>query len=262
MPVYRGAICGSRWRRIAAGGNGRTRCGAPSGSRARRRGFGAPSRRSDVGDGTATRYDHIRAHRGGGAAQVIGESPPPVPSKNRRKGEAVRIFTVASSPEGAGRHYHPGRAVVDVVASPSRNLRLPAGNAPAGVDFRKGEILLARGTHLPLRDLSLAAGKELMADLSGAPPPNRDSCTASTNLSCQGCSTPAASDRLFQWLRAAGSGPPVGSRDPSISALHRYTVEPTTRGILRATRDSAPTILITTAGLRSSDSRPLVKQSL
>src|SRR5208337_28750 len=74
-------------------------------------------------------------------------------------GEAVRIFTGGVIPEGADAVVIQEDTVVDgghvtirEAARPGRHIR------PAGIDFRKGDVLLARGNRLTDRDLSLAAG--------------------------------------------------------------------------------------------------------
>src|SRR5712675_2470896 len=65
------------------------------------------------------------------------------------KGEAVRIFTGGVIPKGADAVIiqedtvvEDGGITITEAAIAGRHMR------PAGVDFRKGEILLARGTHL------------------------------------------------------------------------------------------------------------------
>ncbi len=74
-------------------------------------------------------------------------------------GEAVRIFTGGVIPPGADAVIIQEDTVADgdsititEAAKPGRHIR------PAGVDFRKGDVLLTRGTRLTERDLSLAAG--------------------------------------------------------------------------------------------------------
>src|SRR5882672_3327294 len=75
------------------------------------------------------------------------------------RGEAVRIFTGGVVPEGADAVIiqedtvvEDGGITITEAAIAGRHIR------PAGVDFRKGDVLLARGTRLTDRDLSLAAG--------------------------------------------------------------------------------------------------------
>ena len=74
-------------------------------------------------------------------------------------GEAVRIFTGGVIPEGADAVViqedtvvEDGGITITEAAIPGRHIR------PAGVDFRKGDVLLAAGHRLTDRDLSLAAG--------------------------------------------------------------------------------------------------------
>src|ERR1700692_1497615 len=74
-------------------------------------------------------------------------------------GEAARIFTGGVIPHGAAAVVIQEDTVVDgshvtvtEAAVAGRHIR------PAGVDFRKGDVRLARGTRLTDRDLSLAAG--------------------------------------------------------------------------------------------------------
>src|SRR3979411_1571417 len=101
--------------------------------------------------------------------KVIGEVAAGRPFEKRvGTGEAVRIFTGGGIPDGAAVGVIPDCAVAVVIqedtvvesggititeaAIPGRHIR------PAGIDFRKGDVLLARGTRLADRDLSLAAG--------------------------------------------------------------------------------------------------------
>src|SRR6202051_357032 len=92
--------------------------------------------------------------------KVIGEVAAGRPfEKIVGKGEAVRIFTGGVIPKGADAVIiqedtvvEGGGITITEVAIAGRHIR------PAGVDFRKGDVLLARGTRLTERDLSLAAG--------------------------------------------------------------------------------------------------------
>ena len=92
--------------------------------------------------------------------KVIGEVAAGRPFERKvGAGEAVRIFTGGVIPDGAdaviiqedtgadGDHI-----TITEAAVPGRHIR------PAGVDFREGDVLLARGRRLTDRDLSLAAG--------------------------------------------------------------------------------------------------------
>jgi molybdopterin molybdotransferase len=74
--------------------------------------------------------------------------------------EAVRIFTGGVIPDGADAVVIQEDTVIEgagititEAAIPGRHIR------PAGVDFRTGDVLLACGTRLTDRDLSLAAGQ-------------------------------------------------------------------------------------------------------
>ena len=92
--------------------------------------------------------------------KVIGEVAAGRPfDRNVGAGEAVRIFTGGVIPDGADAVIIQEDTVVDgdhititEAADPGRHIR------PAGVDFREGDVLLAAGSRLTDRDLSLAAG--------------------------------------------------------------------------------------------------------
>ena len=192
--------------------------------------------------------------------KVIGEVAAGRPfEKTVGKGEAVRIFTGGVVPEGADAIIiqedtvvEGGGITITEAAIAGRHMR------PAGVDFRKGEILLARGTHLTDRDLSLAAGMNY-AEL----PVRRRPKVAIL----------ATGDELVMPGSNPGPGQIVYSNGYALRALARQegaetidlgiatdTEEATTRGIRRA-RDSGADILITTGGASVGD-HDLVKQSL
>src|ERR1700681_1429597 len=92
--------------------------------------------------------------------KVIGEVAAGRPfEKTVGAGEAVRIFTGGVIPDGADAVIiqedtvaEDGGITITETALPGRHIR------PAGVDFREGDVLLARGTRLTDRDLSLSAG--------------------------------------------------------------------------------------------------------
>ena len=175
------------------------------------------------------------------------------------KGEAVRIFTGGAVPEGADAVIiqedtvvEDGGITITEAAMAGRHIR------QAGVDFRKGDVLLARGTRLTDRDLSLAAGMN-HAEL----PVRRRPKVAVL----------ATGDELVMPGSAPGPGQIVYSNGYALRALARHegaetidlgvaadTVEATTLGIRRA-RDSGADILITTGGASVGD-HDLVKQSL
>ena len=192
--------------------------------------------------------------------KVIGEVAAGRPfEKTVGKGEAVRIFTGGVVPEGADAIIiqedtvvEGGGITITEAAIAGRHMR------PAGVDFRKGEILLARGTHLTDRDLSLAAGMNY-AEL----PVRRRPKVAIL----------ATGDELVMPGSNPGPGQIVYSNGYALRALARQegadtidlgiatdTEEATTRGIRRA-RDTGADILITTGGASVGD-HDLVKQSL
>ena len=192
--------------------------------------------------------------------KVIGEVAAGRPfEKTVGKGEAVRIFTGGVVPEGADAIIiqedtvvEGGGITITEAAIAGRHMR------PAGVDFRKGEILLARGTHLTDRDLSLAAGMNY-AEL----PVRRRPKVAIL----------ATGDELVMPGSAPGPGQIVYSNGYALRALARQegaepidlgiaadTVAATSLGIRRA-REGGADILITTGGASVGD-HDLVKQSL
>src|ERR1700693_1596500 len=91
--------------------------------------------------------------------KVIGEVAAGRPLGRRvGVGEAVRIFTGGVVPDGADAVIiqedtiiEGGDITLTEAAIPGRHIR------PAGIDFREGDVLLAAGSRLTDRDLSLAA---------------------------------------------------------------------------------------------------------
>jgi molybdopterin molybdotransferase len=174
-------------------------------------------------------------------------------------GEAVRIFTGGVIPEGADAVViqedttTSGNTVtVTEAARAGRHIR------PAGIDFREGDVLLAGGSRLTDRDLSLAAGMNY-PEL----PVRRRPKVALL----------ATGDELVMPGQTPGPGQIVYSNGYALRALARSqgaeiidlgiaadTVEATTSGIRRA-RDSGADILITTGGASVGD-HDLVKRSL
>jgi molybdopterin molybdotransferase len=192
--------------------------------------------------------------------KVIGEVAAGRPfEKAVGKGEAVRIFTGGVVPAGADAIIIQEDTVVEdagititEAAVAGRHIR------PAGIDFRKGDVLLPRGTRLTDRDLSLAAGMNY-AEL----PVRRRPKVAIL----------ATGDELVMPGSAPGPGQIVYSNGYALRALARQegsetidlgisadTVEATALGLRRA-RDSGADILITTGGASVGD-HDLVKQSL
>jgi len=192
--------------------------------------------------------------------RVIGEVAAGRPfERTVGKGEAARIFTGGVIPEGADAVIiqedtvvEGGGITITETAVAGRHIR------PAGVDFREGDVLLARRTRLTDRDLSLAAGMN-HAEL----PVHRRPKIAIL----------ATGDELVMPGSFPGPGQIVYSNGYALRALARQegaetvdlgiaadTVEATKLGIRRA-RDSGADILITTGGASVGD-HDLVKRSL
>jgi molybdopterin molybdotransferase len=192
--------------------------------------------------------------------RVIGEVAAGRPfERTVGKGEAARIFTGGVIPEGADAVIiqedtvvEGGGITITEAAVAGRHIR------PAGVDFREGDVLLARRTRLTDRDLSLAAGMN-HPEL----PVHRRPKIAIL----------ATGDELVMPGSSPGPGQIVYSNGYALRALARQegaetvdlgiaadTVEATKLGIRRA-RDSGADILITTGGASVGD-HDLVKRSL
>jgi molybdopterin molybdotransferase len=192
--------------------------------------------------------------------KVIGEVAAGRPfEKPVGAGEAVRIFTGGVIPEGADAVIIQEDTKVDgdsititEAAVPGRHIR------PAGVDFRKGDVLLARGIPLTDRDLSLAAAMNY-PQLAVHRRPKVALLATGDELVMPG-STPGPGQIVYSngyALRALARAEGAETIDLGIAA---DTVEATTSGIRRA-RDSGADILITTGGASVGD-HDLVKQSL
>ena len=192
--------------------------------------------------------------------RVIGEVAAGRPfDKAVGAGEAVRIFTGGVIPDGADAVViqedtvaEDGGITITEAAHPGRNVR------PAGIDFRKGDILLAKGSRLTDRDLSLAAGMNY-PELAVRRRPK--------------VALLATGDELVMPGQIPGPGQIVYSNGYALRALARAegaetielgiaadTLAATTDGIRRA-RAAAADVLITTGGASVGD-HDLVKRSL
>ena len=192
--------------------------------------------------------------------KVIGEVAAGRPFQETvGKGEAVRIFTGGVIPEGADAIIiqedtvvEGGGITITEAAIAGRHLRA------AGIDFRKGDVLLTRGTHLTDRDLSLAAGMNY-AELPVRRRPKVAILATGDELVMPG-SNPGPGQIVYSngyALRALARQEGAETIDLGIAA---DSVEATTLAIRRA-RDSGADILITTGGASVGD-HDLVKQSL
>jgi molybdopterin molybdotransferase len=205
----------------------------------------------------------VRAADAGHAAarlKVIGEVAAGRPFERAiGAGEAVRIFTGGVIPDGADAVIIQEDTVFEGIgititeaAVAGRHIR------PAGVDFRRGDILLAAGSRLTDRDLSLAAGM----NYPQLPVRRRPKVAIL-----------ATGDELVMPGQTPGHGQIVYSNGYALRALARDegadiidlgiaadTVAATTNGIRRA-RDLGADILVTTGGASVGD-HDLVKRSL
>jgi molybdopterin molybdotransferase len=192
--------------------------------------------------------------------KVIGEVAAGRPfDKAVGAGEAVRISTGGVIPEGADAVIIQEDTVVEgagitvtEAARPGRHIR------PAGIDFRQGDVLLAAGTRLADRDLSLAAGMNY-PKLPVRRQPKVAILATGDELVMPG-SIPGQGQIVYSngyALRALARSEGAATIDLGIAA---DTVEATAQGIRRA-RDLGADILITTGGASVGD-HDLVKRSL
>jgi molybdopterin molybdotransferase len=173
--------------------------------------------------------------------------------------EAARIFTGGVVPDGADAVVIQEDTVVDgasirvtEAAVVGRHIR------PAGVDFRKGDRLLAAGSRLTDRDLSLAASMN-HPELPVRRRPKVALLATGDELVMPGV-TPGPGQIVYSngyALKALARAEGADTIDLGIAA---DTLESTTAGIRRA-RDSGADILVTTGGASVGD-HDLVQQSL
>jgi molybdopterin molybdotransferase len=174
-------------------------------------------------------------------------------------GEAVRIFTGGVIPDGADAVIIQEDTVTEgdgititEAAILGRHIR------PAGVDFRQGDVLLAAGSRLTDRDLSLAAGMNY-PHLPVRRRPKIAILATGDELVMPG-ETPGPGQIVYSngyALRALARDEGAETIDLGIAA---DTLEATTDGIRRA-RDLSADILVTTGGASVGD-HDLVKRSL
>jgi molybdopterin molybdotransferase len=174
-------------------------------------------------------------------------------------GEAVRIFTGGVIPDGADAVIiqedtviEGGGITVTEAAIAGRHIR------PAGVDFRRGDVLLAAGSRLTDRDLSLAAGMNY-PQLPVRRRPKVAILATGDELVMPG-ETPGPGQIVYSngyALRALARDEGAETVDLGIAA---DTIAATTDGIRRA-RDLGADILVTTGGASVGD-HDLVKRSL
>ncbi len=174
-------------------------------------------------------------------------------------GEAARIFTGGVIPEGADAVIIQEDTAADgdtititEAAVKGRHIR------PAGVDFSEGDLLLARGTRLSDRDLSLAAAMNY-PELPVRRRPKVAVLATGDELVMPG-TNPGPGQIVYSngyALRALARAEGADTIDLGIAA---DTIAATTDGIRRA-REAGADVLVTSGGASVGD-HDLVKRSL
>jgi molybdopterin molybdotransferase len=209
-------------------------------------------------DGYAVRASDAAAV--GARLKVIGEVAAGRPfDRALGAGEAARIFTGGVIPDGADAVVIQEDTSVDgnsitvtEAAAKGRHIR------PAGIDFREGDVLLAGGSRLTDRALSLAASMNY-PELPVRLRPKVALLATGDELVMPG-SIPGPGQIVYSngyALRALARAEGAETVDLGVAA---DTMEATTAGIRRA-RDSGADILVTTGGASVGD-HDLVKTAL
>src|SRR2546423_860032 len=192
--------------------------------------------------------------------KVIGEVAAGRPFAHKvGPGEAIRIFTGGVIPDGADAVIIQEDTATDgdhititEAARPGRHIRA------AGVDFREGDVLLARGRRLTDRDLSLAAGMN-HPELAVHRRPKVAVLATGDELVMPG-SIPGPGQIVYSNGYAVRALAGAEGAEPIDLGFAADPLEATTEGIRRA-RAAGADILVTMGGASVGD-HDLVKRSL